>query len=66
MSFKFNVGDHVMVEHELGTWRGVVQERADTGEGIEYLVSNGPLIHTHTPLLAWEEELSLIKKGNKE
>jgi len=63
MAFKFNIGDFVRVDHPtLGYWEGKVYRRNDTGEGLEYWVTNAPQGAITVPCLAWESEMTLIEK----
>lgn len=66
MSYKFNIGDEVRVDHAtMGTWTGIVFRRATVGDEeepeYEYWVSNAPTrITAIHPVLAWEHEITLI------
>lgn len=66
---KFRVGQRVIASHHLGSWEGNVLLINDTGDGIEYEVSDSPhdalmsgyLRSFNYPLL-WEEELTAVNE----
>jgi hypothetical protein len=63
--FKFKLGEYVKVNHYSGIeWTGMVYQRNDTGDGIEYWITNAPRAYDGCsfPLLAWEDELTLAHR----
>jgi len=61
---KFKVGQRVRTTHRMGGWEGTVVMVNNTGEGIEYEVSDSPhgiMANFNYPLL-WEEQLTAVNE----
>jgi hypothetical protein len=55
---KFKIGAKVWVKHPMFPhFEGEVLASANTGDDIEYRVSNAPMIVPGLPVLLWESEL---------
>jgi hypothetical protein len=62
---KFTLNDRVKVNHPQVTeeWIGVVVYSGNTGDGVEYAVSNAPpsaYAYGYFPVLLWESELEKV------
>ena len=64
---KFKVGQRVRTTHRMGGWEGTVVMVNNTGEGIEYEVSDSPhgMVGIEFPInfpLLWEEQLTAVNE----